>query len=230
MKTRPILFNGPMVRAILDGKKTQTRRLLKPQPTSPYSQNVDRFELSGDGFWWPTTRSGKQACFEPVRYRCSYGVPGDSLYVRETWAPVDHLVWGYELDDSEWLMLRADGAVWNSSTHQYAERGDLVDPDRWRASIHMPRWASRLPLEITDVRTERVQDISDADCKAEGVFPEIVAVGALNEGIWEPSYGSPTQSSYYGPFIVLWDSIYAKRGFGWSTNPWVFAVTFKVVT
>jgi len=149
-----------------------------------------------------------------VRYWCQKWCPyqvGDHLWVRETWAPYDELVLGYALDSPEWVVFRADGKMWNTHTHCYADKGDLIDPARWRPSIHMPRWASRITLEITGVRMERVQNILERDAEAEGVHP--------TPEFWPDPHRHA--------FELLWDSIYAKRGLGWDVNPWVWALEFR---
>ena len=180
MKERPILFSGPMVRAILDGRKTMTRRVMKPQPEDyPYHHGLAVYR---------------------VAKKCTYGVPGDLLWVRETWASdVDGCPAG--------LSYRAD---------HLDPRGDgPANPMRWRPSIFMPRWASRLTLRITSIRVERVQDITEADARAEG-FKDVAGKYARGDEarIW---------------FAELWDDINAKRGFGWDANPWVWVVGFEQV-
>ena len=98
--------------------------------------------------------------------------------------------------------------------------------DPWEPSIHMPRWASRIMLEVAGVRVEQVQDISGSDAKAEGVTPIPFSNGTV-EGIWEPGYGADGQDSYTPAFKTLWDSINAKRGYGWESNPCVWVITFR---
>lgn len=195
VKERPIIFSGPMVRAIRDGRKTQTRRIIKPHPV-----DVVTF-LTRDNS--PTGEYG--LCFHPrvvsKRMQCPYGVPGDRLWVRETWA--------YRYND--------DGAPVSPTQYLYAAT------DSWDGrrvpSIHMPRCASRVLLEITDVRAQRVQEISEEDAIAEGV--------SCAGGIWFGA-GEPREAPR-AAFAALWDSINAKRGFGWVVNPWVWAISFKVV-
>jgi hypothetical protein len=185
MKERPILFSGPMVQAILDGRKTQTRRVVKPQP--------EYWEQTG-GYHYPLDKKPYRGA--PVgrvrsidEYRCPYGQPGDRLWVRETW----HQYAGGE------VIYRAD---YGPESYQAGAKG-------WRPSIFMPRWASRITLEITGVRVERVQDISADDARAEGVSaPDVLP---------------------RSKFATLWDSINAKRGYGWDMNPWCWCVEFKAV-
>ena len=215
-KEHPILFSGAMVRAILDGRKTQTRRVVKPQPD-------EVFERSGDVLlaWGEEARS--------VSVQCPYGAPGDLLWVREThayiWpAPVDNgMVYDDEhpegrpirRDECE-VEYRADtGNAYPGDWPPEDARGNSEAP-KWSPSIFMPRWASRLTLRVTDVRVERLQSISEADAEAEGAEPILVP----------PDGGS---CPFCEGFRRLWDSINAKRGHGWDTNPWVWVVSFERV-
>jgi hypothetical protein len=174
VKERPILFSGPMVRAILEGRKTQTRRVIKPQP-----------EIGGA--YWRTPGGAIGRDVKP-KY-CPYGRPGDLLWVRETWA----INIGAEPGESI-----------------YAYRADRERPGDWKPSIHMPRKASRLLLRITDVRVQRVQEISDAEAIAEGCVP-----------VWDAGV-TPRDA-----FAELWDDINAPRDHGWESNPWVWAISFE---
>ena len=189
MTERPIIFSGDMVRAILDGRKTQTRRVMKPQP-SPADVFVGDHGLG----------MGPQ-------FRCSYGQPGEHLWVRETmrgeYSPARNRYRVAYRDGGQTTWGNAD-AEWCGAQDWYTIAGTSRQATRWKPSIHMPRWASRLTLEITEVRVQRVQEISEEDAVAEGV------------DIW-------------ADFRPLWDSINAKRGFGWDANPWVWALTFKPV-
>lgn len=181
MKEHPILFSGPMVRAILDGRKTQTRRVVNPQPKVVHD------------FYPDGTLETERLFRNGGRIRCPYGVLGDRLWVRETC----YLTAGG--DDGEPMCVppvsyAADGPV-------SRERYPFV-----RASIHMPRWASRITLEVVDLAVQPLQTISKQDAIAEGVSE------------WE--------QDPKGAFRALWDSINAKRA-PWGSNPWVWAVTFR---
>lgn len=216
VKERPILFSGPMVRAILEGRKTQTRRVIKPQPESRPGIACARLLFK--------CRDGKtplvDTAAEEAGFMCPYGQSGDRLWVRETWAvgarpdPFEGCRDGIEyradeigLDDLDELPLYSpeppDGFEWDSV------------PSGWRPSIFMPRWASRIDLEITDVRVERLQEISPGDAFDEG-FKGDVDGGAF--------IGSEERIPR---FRDGWDKLNAKRGFGWDTNPWVWVLTFK---
>lgn len=196
MTERPILFTGPMVRALLDGSKTQTRRVVKMPPSWDCFVCADW----GDG-WWPyRSDDGESPNYDnnEIPMRCPYGQPGDRLWVRETWAP--------HPDFPETVrrgVYRADPEC-------------KYDVERWRPSIHMPRWASRILLEIVSVRVERLQDIGVDEIEAEGVVTsdaDIMQHGCRARVLdWQR----------------LWESI---NGAGsWDANPWVWAVEFKQVT
>jgi hypothetical protein len=189
VKERPILFSGPMVKAILDGRKTQTRRAVKLRdPTATYSCFDDEgWPLSADeyGQW--------------EKDRCPYGQPGDRLWVRECW--------GYFGGD-EYLYQREPGSVGYRATH-----GSLqpIPGGKWKPSIHMPRWASRITLEITDVRVEQLRAITEEDAIAEGAQCE----------------GFPAAMTNRGAFCRKWSEIYGEAS--WMANPWVWAISFKKV-
>lgn len=184
MKERPILFSAPMVRAILKGTKTMTRRVIKHEP------HADCPYLSKDG----------------VAVKSPYGKVGDRLWVRETWLSAD---------DGYYYMYRADMPMhWNALDTPHGEDVDLVASDfKWKPSIFMPREASRITLEITNVRIERLNDISEEDAAAEGS---------------ELSCGEMKQDfpNYKRTFHRLWDSINAKYH-GWDANPFVWVIEFK---
>ena len=210
MKERPIIFNDEMVRAILDGRKTQTRRVVKPQPFIDASGN----------FCWNDSNFGQdlngpriQAIASPIpssktkRVHCPYGQPGDRLWVREAFqGPLwdeDNLYPdnGYS---PEFCVYRADGGP----------RPEYIDADEnlrfgWRSSASMPRWASRITLEITNVRVERVQDISGEDAIAEGIQSA-------------SEYGNDADIT---DFSQLWNSIYGPDS--WAANPWVWVIEFR---
>lgn len=207
MKERPILFSGPMVQAILSGAKTQTRRVFKGEPDSVIDGVPYHWAYSGTSY----TATGRIDNSDLVAISCPYGVLGDRLWVRETYAIVPRTA--YAASEGVQQTLRPDDdhdaaiyrAGWERSTSGL----------RWKPSIHMPRWASRITLEIADVRVERVQDIKTADIIAEGVHPDERYLGGANR--------------YRHAWIALWDSINAERGHGWEANPWVWVIGFKVV-
>jgi hypothetical protein len=223
VRERPILFSGEMVRAILDGRKSVTRRVVKPQPVPgdqrPFSiiQREQRILPSGEDF---------------NNVRCPYGQPGDRLWVRETWGagtrPCPSAGW------RDGIEYRADMALLQDELDLLPLRSDVVPPDGfewdsvrtgWHPSIHMPRWASRITLEITDVRVERVQEISEEDAIAEGVSVLPLQSADDPSAWWQTAPGVNQSRTPQGAFSKLWDSINAG-GCGWDANPWVWVVTF----
>jgi len=240
MKERPIIFSAPMVRAILEGRKSQTRRVIKPQPT------VTEVLLRQRGAWIAGESLSDQvnAAWQHgfVDVSCPYGQPGDRLWVRETFAS-----WhGTEIFSGRpWpcTAYRA-GRSWINGNCPDRARGEVFwrAPDykpeavKWKPAIHMPRAFSRILLEITDVRVERVQDIDDGDALEEGIHTVEIGSGysprfsAFSDS-WQAIVESQARAHDWphDAFRDLWDTINAKRGFGWDANPWVWALTFKRV-
>lgn len=195
---RPILFNAEMVKAILDGRKTQTRRIVKPQP-----------ELGKP--WKHGWIVDPEIMDIPVAF-CPYGQRSDSLWVRETF----FYEWPHDYPPDD---MRDCRIVYRATEPDYID-GEMREANpayRWSPSIHMPRWASRLTLENTGVRVEQVQDISRNDVIAEGIGQYTFAMGVLADDPPDPRW----------KFIELWDSINAKRGFGWDVNLWVWVIKFE---
>ena len=228
MIERPILFSGEMVRAILDGWKKQTRRVVKPQPEAVHDGEPYWF-IGGYRAWnyRPPSAVPLRAGGNPLP--CPYGQPGDRLWVRETWKPHCEGPISPEFPLGTCVKYQADGAcvkpeTWSVEEGFWCEARE--ETTRWRPSIHMPRWASRLTLEIERVRVERVQAITEADAAAEAV-----TIGKIRQsaGYPAPWRGYMRDENQVEAFNRLWDSINAKRGFGWAVNPWVWAITFKRV-
>ncbi len=238
MRERPILFNDEMVRAILAGRKTQTRRPVK------VPRGYD-FDVEG----------GVVSRFDPrepefvYHVACPFGVPGDVLYVRECFAryqTVNHILHSGGRASSEvsdgLVAYRADGheTIDDLRNHVRLMSGcDLeaieIENDRWRPSIHMPRWASRLSLRVTDVRIERVQTISSVDALAEGIsrvaFCPDDGFPLCDGYMVGPDDGKSTLHVHASEaFAQLWDGAYAGGDFAWSANPWVWAVSFEVLS
>ncbi|HCT6468476.1 hypothetical protein ACMFGU_07590 [Morganella morganii] len=223
MKEHGIIFNAEMVRAILDGRKTQTRRIVKTVPTT--------HDFHG---WVMSSTCAKdegKACWaignspllkDPIRLNCPLGKIGDRLWVRETWmpdAPRDG-TWSdvefYGCKNSPLSMIPERYRSPGHCIYRAAWKGhELIG---WTPSIHMPRWASRILLEITGVRVERLQDISQADAIAEGAPPSHPTIDAVSR-----EYGFPDFSrSWFGQ---TWWHIYGKEN--WQANPWVWVIEFK---
>lgn len=214
-KERPILFSGAMVWAILEGHKTMTRRVAK-LPVTPDTASINPDGKDGWVLWAPqpvTDEMSKRMYPNGGGFKCPYGQPGDRLWVRETWALVPRTA--YAGSDGVQQTLRPDD---NHDAAIYRAGWDRVAPGHWRPSIFMPRWASRITLEVTGVRVERLQDISEADARSEGVA----------RGRWT-NLGTSASSEYVGSFAELWDTINGKRGYSWESNPWVWVVEFKRV-
>ena len=247
MKEKPILFSGEMVRAIRDGRKTQTRRVMKPQPTC----------YNGiEWLWKPNRKSWKAPAYhwdvdaKPPIALAKFGAPyqvGQKLWVRETWRIDGFNGCGdvfvrYRADDStsvlvvpeeaedweerEWVRW-TDAALAAGATTNDDDCFDFTGIDwkpPWKPSIFMPKWATRIWLEVTGKRAEQVQDIDGIDAVLEGTaYPpdtEETIDKCPNE--W-PTY----EELLIGPFRALWDSINAKRGFGWDTNCWAWVYEFK---
>ncbi|HID3459572.1 TPA: hypothetical protein ACXE2W_002226 [Serratia marcescens] len=230
MKERPVIFNGEMVRAILHGRKTQTRRVMKVQPKPSETRPGD--------FWFSSKKLESMvhvSDFTPgnspiadchlffQEHCCPFGQVGDRLWVRETFADVntdggpaftyraDHGLKFCLDDESPVDYDRYPGknfAMWCS------DLWNGEDGHSWSPSIHMPRWASRITLEITAVRVERLNDISEEDAKAEGVAPSQHII-------------TPPEALYRVGFLKLWQSIYGEES--WRANPWVWVIEFRRV-
>lgn len=221
MKERPILFGAPMVRAILNGTKTQTRRPMRDQVVEPgivrmarpgYCEIVNGHGISIPGF------------------SCPYGQPGDRLWVREAWADLT------ETHGQRWEKLNPETRLYERGVHPfiwYRADGDQPDAgsgannsEKWRPSIHMPRPASRITLEITGVRVERLHDISEDDAISEGVERTVTGDGwrrycdADMEMAGVPPVATARQS-----YFTLWNQIHGHGT--WTENPWVWVVEFK---
>lgn len=269
MTDRPIIFSAPMVRALIAGRKTQTRRVIKPQPPARPEPNCHpshepRHEIpyldaycgeprtpqnprgmSRNWHWWQVDdRPGLVACRAPY-------APGDRLYVREAWKPgawrddgrvaVDYRA-SPELINTPWITMPEGvdwGDLWCRWTDEIVSAGSIPDDDgmhhwepgkspmRWRSPIHMPRWASRLTLTVTEVRVQRLQEISEADAEAEGIerlksgrgfYDPTVSKAAVHFGDW-------TSTARQG-FCRLWNSLHGQDA--WDANPFVCAITFTV--
>ncbi|MGE2951341.1 hypothetical protein ACQH8B_01890 [Klebsiella pneumoniae] len=199
MKEHGMIFNGEMVRAILDGRKTQTRRPIKWKQT--------RFTEIGereDGSKWPWSEDAEHAC--DFWHPCPFGAVGDRIWVREAFR-----VHSRATDVATLVYKASERNSWTEQTRRVpvAVCNKPATPEKWTPSLHMPRWASRILLEITGVRVERLRSMSQDDARAEGV---IAASGPMEAGL---------------AFRELWDSIYGEES--WKANPWVWVIEFKRV-
>lgn len=259
-RERPILFSGPMVRAILAGRKTQTRRVIKPR----YAFEIEELEDGSPWPWHPDYVTGGEWDGWVL---CPYGQLGDRLWVRETWAdllavspatdepmpigPGERLIepptsWTDEKGRTRWhydgkvIAYRANSDIefcdGDGFCGEFANRDDMP---RWRPSIHMPRWASRITLEVAGVRAERLQDISTEDCIAEGIEPSHTTIDGrqmwkvypheISDGTAHGErlkyVGKPYTSDPRESFVSLWLSINGPGS--WDTNPWVWCISFQ---
>lgn len=198
MSDKPIIFSPSMVRALMEGRKTQTRRVIQPERGGDIREGDVLIS-------WPADSFVRQS----ARFRPRIRV-GDRLWVREAWRTCEHLdkinPAALPLDNP--LYYEADGG---------GER--VASTGRLRPAIHMPRWANRITLIVTDVRVQRLQEISEADAIAEG---------ALRPWTGSPGTASDDTRTGRSEFEALWNSLNAGRGYGWHTNPWVMALTFAV--
>ncbi|MEF8259316.1 hypothetical protein U9949_14045 [Escherichia coli] len=184
VKERGMIFNDEMVRAILGGNKTQTRRIVEEK------------------FY------GRAVAAELLAKHCPYGQPGDRIWVRETYR-----VHGKATDVATLVYRASVRNSWTEQTHRVpVEVCNKPVSEKWTPSIHMPRWASRILLEITDVRVERMHDMSEADAKAEGATPATYKI-------------TPPEAVYRVGFGDIWRSIYGQDN--WLSNPWVWVIEFK---
>ncbi|WP_145541657.1 hypothetical protein [Yersinia alsatica] len=226
MNEKPILFNAEMVNAILSGRKTQTRRIMKVQPSEHFHPQTIHGAMDFTAHWYTPGVIDKDGYLQPARkdvfgvadedegYACPLGAVGDQLWVRETFqGPLfDYEQMESYLEDSakfespEYCVYKADG----NTAPEFVDADDNLHC-KWRPSIHMPRWASRINLLITGVRVERLNDISDADASAEGC-----KISSMQSG-----------ECLSDMFARLWKSIYGDES--WQANPWVWVITFRRV-
>lgn len=201
MTDRPIIFSAPMVRALLEGRKTQTRRLIKPQPIWDYGA-LGIEDKAGRWIFCANTERGFADGLPRSRFKMPYA-PGDRLYVRETWSA---------MMNGGWTIADARRRMFNEKIVYRADGRGYEEGDGWWSSIHMPREFSRLTLTVTEVRVQRLQGISAEDCTAEGIP-------------FEPDALAPAEWSI-SRFADLWNSLHAPDA--WDANPWVVALTFTV--
>ncbi|WP_122490381.1 morphogenetic protein [Klebsiella variicola] len=210
MTERGMIFNGEMVRAILDVRKTQTRRIVKG--TDGAVKFCKEWDINGEEIFVVLDEKDHTG-MNPVlgAISCPFGGVGDRIWVRETWAR-------YNIDQNS-----------HDIAYRATTPADWPEEGRWRPSIHMPRWASRILLEITDVRVERLNVIIEEDARAEGVG---IAVWFAAKGVPESEWTSlgeqgAMQASHINKFATLWESIYGAES--WKANSWVWVIEFKRV-
>jgi len=214
MREHPIIFNADMVRAVLDGRKTQTRRIMREQPEVIPKED----EFGKPGFWVPFNTGKTMVRNEDMYIACPFGLKGDRLWVRETFR-----VHSRATDLATLVYKASEQQSWTQQTHRVpiekCNKPAVVD--KWTPSIHMPRWASRITLEITGVRVERLQAISEQDAAAEGCTFEALRFKPGTREVEEMGHTAVYQ------FGGLWQSIYGADS--WQANPWVWVIEFKRV-
>lgn len=210
--TRPIICTGESVRAYMDLRKTETRRVMKVQPD---------YVIDNEPYWHVGGFRLRPEATNPLR--CPYGKPGDRLWVKETWQQIEW--WGQNC-----ILYRA---------HCPDDCQDLATPSngieriritKWRPSLFMPRWASRLTLEIVSLRAERLQDITFDSCLAEGIVWTEQWDTCKGETITGDSMDEAWDQYTREAYRDAWDAINAKRGYSWDSNPWVWVLQTKLVT
>lgn len=216
MEIKPILFNTEMVRAILDGRKTCTRRLIKPQtdkkhiyPLGFVTDSTEKKEVGCFGLFAANEYGGSiQYVKPPYRY-----APGDILYVRETWKKAPNGYYYYE----DW------------------QRNDISDVTKWKPSIHMPKEAARIWLKVTDVRVERLQEMKPVDVIKEGAYPDCWdCLNTYGERGSQCCYGTEEQCSQCDEVMMEWEKLWNSTikktdldSYGWEANPWVWVIEFE---
>jgi len=227
-KEHPILFSREMVKAILDGRKTQTRRVIKTQPVP----DPDGTKYSKSGYWRRSTYHQSMITIENMICACPYGKVGDRLWVREGWQA------GIEWDAEK--PSEIDPLCGGNDIHYLADGFRLNDEDGWgklRSPLFMPKWAARLWLEITGIRVERVQEISEEDAIAEGVGHREGPILRMDNtdgptirhyrDYMEINFHSYRFDTAINSFWTLWNFLNIKCGYGWEQNPWLWVIEFK---
>ncbi|MDR3445942.1 hypothetical protein [Dyella sp.] len=230
MRELPILMNGPMVRAVLEGRKTVTRRVVKPAPPVGHSFfgfcTASTCRKDEGGAVWSAGEQGVRL-IDPLRVHCPYGQPGDRLWVRETFKPIasgevkdgyGEVRYGYAYQADSSRQWNARPTIIHDLTGQPSKGPMQFQQRPWRSPATMPHRASRITLEVTGVRVERLQDISEEDALAEGIDADMCRA----------SIGKAPLKAGYLPvcaFSYLWEQI---NGVGsWDANPWVWAISFR---
>ena len=250
MTEHPILFSGPMVRAILDGRKIQTRRAMRPQidlsqwPLKPgalekekewrYMPRVADWHHIEENMWGLFNKEDKPSDVPYTGIKCPFGKPGDRLWVRETLRTggyaggiiIQYKAGGTQLVKPHWDKQEREHYQTKEEWDWYHKN---ISTGQWRPSIHMPRWASRIILEVVSVRVERVQEIGGADALAEGIEKSWDGTAHWYKD-YSPKATGQIKHRPIKSFATLWDSINAKRGLGWDVNPWVWVVGFRKET
>jgi hypothetical protein len=241
---KPILFHEEMVRAILAGQKTQTRRIVKPQPvrtlpnTKPLPGSSEIEIHRGMGWRWSPRKNWSAYSADKggnfagaLVHHCPYGRVGDRLWVKSKWLITDLILKPEAWDEKSETCWCYDGKAAPQHAPHVRYAAELKNPERFkgafRPSLLMPRWASKITLEITEVRAQRLDEISEDDARAEGISgPHHVGYPAFKV----PGDSKPRYSSAVAAFEHAWDAINGERpGCAWADHPWVYAISFRVV-
>lgn len=225
MTERGMIFNSEMVRAILDGRKTQTRRIMKVQPENSelgLRRVVESKNGIDDGkyFWSQSDATGLKSRSKP--FACPFGTVGDRIWVREAFR-----VHSRATDVATLVYKASERNSWTEQTHRVpvAVCNKPATPEKWTPSLHMPRWTSRILLEITNVGVQRLQDISSGDAVREGIC-QLPASGRYCLSPGDQYFGGASHSAKE-VYSWLWSSIYGEES--WKANPWVWVIEFKRV-
>lgn len=231
MKERPIIFTTNMVRSILDGRKTQTRRIIKARDQPYLETEIDEVAFSPVNGWCvrrPFITQESMTCYEVTQtFKCPYGQPGDILYVKETFRKYNHITQEGGLLGESVLEYKADG---HGALVEHDGDGCIIYKKNgeeklisWTSPRFMPKEAARTWLQVTDIRVERVQDISEEDAMAEGVEK-------YHNTDWYKRYGSDDHwcATAYASYAYLFETINGKDA--WNANPWVWVITFRVLS
>jgi hypothetical protein len=238
VRQRAIIFSAPMVLALLNGTKTQTRRLVKKPPTLShhylqpmFGKGTDGQEIGEPGLWREVGPDYPDD--ERDDRRCPYGTVGDLLWVKETWCPADKWADDTERDDPTCIRYRADGkALRFNYVHQGAAPTKIhgteqwTDPAKWNSPLFLPRWASRITLEVKSIRAERLHDITEEDANAEGVRPgQRWADSTYPPRSAEHRY--KVSETHREAYARAWNTIHGNDA--WRANPWIWAIEFTRV-
>ena len=231
-KSRPIIFKAEMVRAILDGRKTQTRRVINPRSKNDFiyePENKYSYSIRGRRALWHSFKTQERL----IEKFCPYGVPSDFLYINEGFVTFSHR--HVENHDRKYPIHRHLPHYPDCITLFKVDDYELPNNIKWSSPIFMRKNESRISLRIVDIRVERVQDIDDYGAIKEGVEPDLIGNASdlfkENDVIIDQSFEHPSDFGYWKnpkeKFIELWDSINAKRGYSWESNPWIFIISFQ---
>lgn len=230
MKARPILFSTPMIQALLEGRKTQTRRIVKPQPTpitdeDDFKWRTNEKVYGNPPYWWASKGCEAMLGIHEMRYDCPYGSVGDLLWVRETFCIGEIAAGDHDPAEKEPLFVDQSSVAREEVVYkEYCISNDIgIEEVIWKPSIFMPKSASRLTLEITNIRVERLQDISKQDAIAEGI--EYESDSHITQRCKNYISGGRCPDPIFS-YHTLWQKLNGKDS--WAKNEWMWVIEFKV--